>query len=98
MPLRWMVGVRGASARSVPEVAWSPVDRLGLRAALRRLADAEARCLLHLSDGTRHEALVERVGADFVEAREASHAVVLVAYDALVAVQRREDPPGAGRP
>ncbi len=98
VPLRWMVGVRGASARSVPEVAWSPVDRLGLRAALRRLADAEARCLLHLSDGTRHEALVERVGADFLEAREASHAVVLVAYDALVAVQRREDPPGAGRP
>lgn len=95
VPLRWVVGVRGASGRSVPEVAWSPVDRLGLRAALRRLADAQVRCLVHLCDGTRHEAYVERVGADFVECRAGAQAsaddVLLVAYDALVAVQSRED-------
>ena len=90
VPLRWVTTVRGASTRSVPEVAWSPVDRLGLRAALRRLADAEARCLIHLADGTRHEAYVERVGADFLQARDATGAQVLMAYDALVAVHSRE--------
>ena len=41
----------GASERSVPEVAWSPVARLGLGSALRRLADAGERCVLHLLDG-----------------------------------------------
>ena len=64
-----------------------PVGELGLRAALRRLADAEARCLLHLADGSRHEAYVDRVGADFLEAREG----LLVPYAGLVAVQRRDD-------
>ncbi|WP_416956533.1 hypothetical protein ACNKF0_05750 [Nocardioides sp. T5] len=91
VPLRAVTGVRGASERSVPELAWSPVDRLGLRAALRRLADAEARCLLHLADGTRHEAYVVRVGADFLEGRAASGEVFLVPYAALVAVQSRDD-------
>lgn len=94
VPLRWVVGVRGASERSVPEVAWSPVDRLGLRAALRRLADAEARCVVHLVDGTSQEAYVERVGADFLECRSgADHLrdLLLVPYDGLVAVQSRED-------
>jgi hypothetical protein len=93
VPLRWVVGVRGASARSVPEVAWSPVDRLGLRAALRRLSDAGERCVVHLADGTRREAYVERVGADFMECRGEAGAEppFLVPYDALVAVQRRED-------
>lgn len=95
VPLRWVAGVRGASPRSVPEVAWSPVDRLGLRAALRRLADARARCLVHLADGTRHEAYVERVGADFIECRAEAESpgddLLLVAYDGLVAVQSRDD-------
>jgi hypothetical protein len=91
VPLRAVTGVRGASERSVPEVAWSPVDRLGLRAALRRLADAGARCLLHLADGTRHEAYVDRVGADFLEGRATSGEVFLVPYAGLVAVQSRDD-------
>jgi hypothetical protein len=72
-------------------VAWSPVDRLGLRAALRRVADAGSRCLLHLRDGSRHEARVERVGADFLEARDTAGGTLLVPYAALVALQRRED-------
>lgn len=88
---RWVVAVRGASPRSVPEVAWSPVDRLGLRAALRRLADAAACCVVHLADGSRHEAYVARVGADFVEVSDVSGALLLMAYDALVAVQSRDD-------
>jgi len=91
VPLRSVAGVRGASERAVPEVAWSPVDRLGLGAALRRLADAEARCLLHLADGTRHEAYVVRVGADFAEARDVAGSTLLVPYAGLVAVQSRED-------
>src|SRR6478609_8505477 len=91
VPLRAVTGVRGASDRSVPEVAWSPVDRLGLRAALRRVADAGARCLVHLADGTRHEAYVDRVGADFLEVRAPSGEVFLVPYAGLVAVQSRDD-------
>ena len=93
VPLRWIAGVRGAAGRSVPEVAWSPVDRLGLRAALRRLSDGRARCVLHLADGTRHEAYVGRVGADFLECGpepDAGSDPLRVPYDALVAVQSRE--------
>jgi hypothetical protein len=66
VPIHAISVVHGASGRSVPEVAWSAVDRLGLRSALRRLADADERCLFHLGDGTRHEAYVQRVGADFL--------------------------------
>ena len=91
VPLRWVTGVRGASERSVPEVAWSPVDRLGLRAALRRLADAQARCVVHLADGTSPETYVARVGADFVECRPgAGGELVLVPYAGVVAVQSRD--------
>lgn len=91
VPLRAVAAVHGASGRSVPEVAWSPIDRLGLRAALRRLADAGARCLLHLADGTRHEAYVHRVGADFLETRDTAGSELLVPYAGLLAVQSRED-------
>jgi hypothetical protein len=91
VPLAAVVAVHGASGRSVPEVAWSPVDRLGLRAALRRLADSDARCLVHLVDGARHEAYVHRVGADFLEARAATGERLLLPYAGVVAVQRRED-------
>jgi hypothetical protein len=91
VPLRAVAGVRGASERSIPEVAWSPIDRLGLRAALRRLADAGARCLLHVADGTRHEAYVLRVGADFLECRDTAGGTLLVPYAGLVAVQSRDD-------
>ena len=91
VPLPAVAAVHGTSGRSVPEVAWSPVDRLGLRAALRRLADADERCLLHLADGTRHEAHVHRVGADFLEARGARSERLLLPYAGLVAVQSRDD-------
>lgn len=90
VPLRHVVVVHGASERSVPEVAWSPLHRLGLSSALRRLADAGSRCLLHLVDGARHEAYVERVGADFLECRTAGDALMLVPFDGIVAVQSRD--------
>ena len=91
----WMVphhaiaAVHLASDRSVPEVAWSPLARLGLGSALRRLADAGQRCVLHRRDGSTHEVVILRVGADFVEARAARGLPVLVAFEALAAVQSR---------
>jgi len=91
VPLRHALLVHGASERSVPEVAWSPMHQLGLASAMRRLADAGTRCLLHLVDGGRHEAYVERVGADFLECRTAADARMLVRFDTIVAVQSRDD-------
>ena len=91
VPLPAIAAVHGASGRSVPEVAWSVVDRLSLRSALRRLADADERCVLHLADGTRHEGHVHRVGADFLEARGPGGERLLLPYAALVAVQDRGD-------
>ncbi|CAM3753018.1 hypothetical protein [Nocardioides zeicaulis] len=93
VPLAHLVTVEGCGERSVPEVAWSPVDRLGLRAALRRLAETGARCVLHLADGSWRAGRLERAGADFVECvpdDEAHGEPVLVAHAALVAVQSRE--------
>lgn len=82
--------VAGASVRSVPEVAWSPLTRLGLGSALRRISEAGERCLLHLRDGTRHEGTLRRVGADFCELAEGEdRRVVLVSFAGLAAAQSR---------
>ena len=91
VPLRHVQGVHGASVRSVPELAWSPVHRLGLRSALRRLAEADVTCLLHLTGPTRVEGRVERIGSDFAELRTAAGEPVLVPCAAIVAVQDRRD-------
>lgn len=82
--------VRGASARSVPEVAWSPLARLGLGSALRRIADAKQPCRLYLRDGAAHEVVLSRVGQDFVEAQAPDGRTLLVVFAALAAVQRRD--------
>ncbi len=84
-----VVAVDGVSARSVPEVAWSPVSRLGFGSALRRLADAGERCVVHGTDGTAREAVVARVGADFVEVTAGEGRSLLLARDAIAAVQSR---------
>jgi hypothetical protein len=90
VPLAAVLAVRGASERSSPEVAWSPVARLGLGSALRRLADAGERSVLHLVDGHLLDGTVRRVGADFVEAVTGEHGrAVLVPFEALGAVQSR---------
>jgi hypothetical protein len=81
--------VEGASDRALPEVAWSPVSRLGLGSALRRLADTGSDCRLHSVDGATWEARLARVGADFVEARVGQGRMVLLAWVALAAVQSR---------
>ena len=80
-------GVHDASPRSVPELAWSPVTRLGLGSALRRVADAGERCLVHLADGGRHDVALARVGQDFVEVAAASGRPMLVPFAAISAVQ-----------
>ena len=96
LPLAAVTLVHHAAERSVPEIAWSPVSRLGLASALRRLAEAGERCVLHLVDGAQHEAVLHRVGADFVEARvgegRGSERTVLVAFEGIAAVQSREEP------
>ena len=84
-----VVRVLGASTRSVPEVAWSPVAKLRVGSALRRVADAGERCVLHLLDGGRHDATLWRVGADFVEVRAGEDRLELVPFTALAAVQSR---------
>jgi hypothetical protein len=83
--------VLGASPRSVPEVAWSPVARLRMGSALRRVADAGERCVLHLLDGGRQDGILRRVGADFVEVSvgEGEARLELVPFTALAAVQSR---------
>lgn len=82
--------VEGASARSVPPVTWSPVTRLGLGSALRRIAEAREPCLLHLRDGTRHDGVLARVGADFCELVVGEgRRTVLVAFSALAAARSR---------
>ena len=81
--------VEGVSDRAVPEVARSPVNRLGLGSALRRIADTGSDCRLHSVDGTVWDACLVRVGADFVEARVGADRVALLAWDALAAVQSR---------
>lgn len=91
--VRWVIGldavtvVRGASARAVPLVAWGPADRLGLRSALRRLADSGQACTVHLRDGVRVEAGVRRVGADFVELLTPSGEPLLLASRHLAALR-----------
>lgn len=85
-----VTGVAGVSERSVPEVAWSPLTRLTLGSALRRLAEAGERCVLHRRDGSRLEGVVRRVGADFAELREPSGRSVLVPFGAVAAAQGEE--------
>jgi hypothetical protein len=81
--------VEGASPRAVPEVAWSPVSRLGLGSALRRLADSGVECRLHALDGSVRDGRLTRVGADFAEVVTASGRAVLVATQALAGIQSR---------
>ena len=85
-----IAALHGASDRSVPEVAWSPVAKLGLGSALRRLADSAEPCSLHLMDGRRHDGVLLRVGRDFTEvATGEAGRIVLIPFAQLAAVQSR---------
>lgn len=92
VPLAALGAVEGVSERAVPEVAWSPLTRLGLASALRRLSDAGERCVLRRTDGGAHDGVLARVGQDFVEISEGeppSARLTLVAFASLAAVQSR---------
>lgn len=82
--------VHGASARSLPELAWSPLTRLGFGSALRGLSESGQRCVLHLLDGARYDGVLARVGSDFVEASVAPDRTLLVAFAGLAAVQSHD--------
>jgi hypothetical protein len=85
-----IAAAHGLAERSVPEVAWPIVARLGLGSALRRLSDGGVACSLHLIDGRRHDGVVRRVGSDFCElATGDAGRLVLVAFAQLAAVQSR---------
>lgn len=90
VPLEAVTSVTGGSDRSVPEVAWSAVSRLGFASALRRVAEAGERCMVHLRDGSRHDLVLHRVGADFVEGLPGERGAVLLAFASIAAVQSRE--------
>jgi hypothetical protein len=86
-----VTAVRGASDRAVPTLAWPVAARLGLGSALRRLADAGERCVVHGTDGARHEGVVQRVGGDFAEVAVGERREpVLVPFGTLAAVQSRD--------
>jgi hypothetical protein len=89
VPLPAVTSASGISTRSVPEVAWSPVTRLGLGSALRRLSEAVERCLVHRVDGSPLDGVVRRVGQDFAEVELAPDRVELVPFSAVAAVQSR---------
>jgi hypothetical protein len=83
-----VAAVHGASERAVPPVAWPAVARLGITSPLRRLADAGERCVLHGTDGSRHDGVVQRVGGDFAEIATGERAqLVLLPFATLAAVQ-----------
>jgi hypothetical protein len=83
-----LVAIEGASARSLPEVAWSPLTRLGFGSTLRRIADTGDRCVVHTLDGATRDVVLSRVGQDFVEATMGER-TVLLAHRAIAAVQSR---------
>jgi hypothetical protein len=89
-----VAAARGASDRAVPDVAWPAVARLGLGAALSRLAESGQPCSVHRTDGGRHDGTLVRVGADFVElATGEAGRIVLVTFGHLAAVQSRDTGP-----
>ena len=64
---RGVVSVSGLSTRADSEETWSVVDRLSLRAVLRRIAAAGGACVVLLRDDRQVEGRVGRVGRDFFE-------------------------------
>lgn len=77
--------LRGVSPRSVPEVAWRAVDRLGYASVLRRLADGRSQVGFRLTDGSSVDGVVWRIGADFVELETASGGCELLVTERVAA-------------
>ncbi|GAB3865721.1 hypothetical protein GCM10028801_36620 [Nocardioides maradonensis] len=82
--------VESVSVRAVPEVAWSPLARIGLGSALRRVSELGERCVVRLVDGAQHDGTLRRVGQDFCEVVTGEQRrTVLVSFDWIAAVQSR---------
>ena len=62
-----IVTLTGLSPRADSEETWSVMDRLNLRAVLRRLVERHEPCLVHFFDDQQVEGRVGRVGRDFFE-------------------------------
>jgi hypothetical protein len=62
-----LVAASGLSTKAHSEDSWRVVDRLTLRAVLRRLAAAAELCQVHFCDDQQIEGRVGRVGRDFFE-------------------------------
>jgi hypothetical protein len=62
-----VVTIAGLSPRADNEETWSAIDRLSLRALLRRLSADSAACLIHFVDDQQLHGRIGRVGHDFVE-------------------------------
>lgn len=94
VPLAGVVSVTGLSPRADDPAGWSVVDRLTLRALVRRTAEEDPWCRLHLRDGSTVSGAVLRVGQDFVELLSGDpegprgrSAAVLVPLAAVVAMR-----------
>jgi len=85
-----VLSVESVSVRAVPEVAWSPLARIGLGSALRRVSEVGERCVLWLTDGGQYDGTIRRVGQDFCElVTGEQRRTVLVSFDAIAAAQSR---------
>ena len=88
VPLAAVVATRVPGDRAVPEVAWSAVARrLGVRSALRRLAEAGEPCVVHTREGAQHRGRIERVGQDFFELRVSEDATQLIPVARIAGLQ-----------
>ena len=89
-----VTGLAGLSARADSEETWSVMDRLTLRAVLRRLSGVSEPCLVHFVDDHRLEGRVSRVGRDFFEIYVGDgpeRTVQVVPLTAVAALQGRSD-------
>jgi hypothetical protein len=62
-----VAALTGLSARADSEETWSVMDRLTLRAVLRRLSSVSEPCQVHFVDDQQVAGRVGRVGRDFFE-------------------------------
>lgn len=82
--------VESVSVRAIPEVAWSPLARIGFGSALRRIAESGERCVVRLVDGAQHDGTIRRVGQDFCEVVTGEQRrTVLVSFAWIAAAQSR---------
>jgi hypothetical protein len=78
---------RGLSDAAVDAAARPLAARLGVASALRGLAESRLPCVLHGTDGQVTQAVLVRVGRDFVEVRPVDGPVEVVPFAAVAALR-----------